>query len=189
MAERPPEEIDGGDFVLHRARLDDAKIIADTVAANQGRLSAWMAWADPSAGTVEEQLRRLPRTIANWEAGTSFLYLATHPGTGMHLGNFGLERRIGPGALEIGYWLAEDATGYGYATAGAGLLTDTALSLGGIERTEIHCDAANLRSQRVAERLGYRLDRIEADGMRAPAHSGRSLIWVYPPEPVDALRS
>lgn len=181
MAERPPEEIDGGDFVLHRVRLDDAKIIADTVAANLGRLSVWMRWAEPTAATVEEQLRRLPRIIENWEFGISFQYLASHPNTGMHLGNFALERRVGPQALEIGYWLAEDAVGYGYATAATGLLTEVALALSGVTRTEIHCDVANVRSQRIPERLGYRLDRIEEDGVQAPGESGRSLVWIYPP--------
>jgi len=181
VAERPPETIEGEDFVLHRVQVDDAKIIADTVAANLGRLSVWMPWAVPSAGTVEEQVRRLHRSVAGWEAGTSFEYLAVHPGTGTHLGNFALDRRIGPGALRIGYWLSEDAIGYGYATAGVQLLTEAALRLTDIDRLEIHHDAGNLRGQQVPQRLGYRLDRIEEAEPVAPGESGCSLIWVYPP--------
>jgi RimJ/RimL family protein N-acetyltransferase len=150
------------------------------VAANLGRLAAWMVWAVPAAGTVEEQRRRIPQAVEQWDHGVSFQYLAIHTDTGTHLGNFALERRIGPGAMELGYWLAEDAAGYGYATAAAGVLTDVALALNDVDRVEIHCDVANLRSILVPRRLGYRLDRIEEDGVRAPAESGRSMIWVYP---------
>jgi RimJ/RimL family protein N-acetyltransferase len=180
VMERPPEWIDGGDFVLRRARSADAELIATTVATNLGRLSAWMGWAVPSAGTVDEQRRRLRETMAQWARGTSFQYLAIHAGTETHLGNFALERRIGPRAIELGYWLAEDATGYGYATAAAQMLTDAALALSDVDRVEIHCDTANLRSQAIPRRLGYRLDRIEVDGISAPAESGHSMIWVYP---------
>lgn len=176
----PPEWIDGGDFVLRRTRESDAQLVANTMAANLGRLSAWMAWAGPAAGTVEDQRRRIPQAIARWDDGISFQYLALHADTGAHLGNFGLERRVGPRAIEIGYWLAEDATGYGYATAAAQLLTDAGFALSDVDRVEIHCDTANLRSQLVPRRLGYRLDRIEVDQVKAPAESGHSMIWIYP---------
>ena len=47
-----------------------------------------------------------------------------------------------------------------------------------MERVEIHCDQANHLSAAVPERLGYRLDRVEPDEIRAPGESGRSMIWV-----------
>jgi len=180
VTESPPERIDGGDFVLRRIRVADAQLVADTVAANLGRLSAWMRWAAPAAGTVEEQRWRIPRAVAGWNRGNSFQYLAVHADTGAHLGNFDLERRLGSGVIELRYWLAEDATGYGYATASAQLLTEAALDLRDVEHVEIRCDAANLRSQQVPRRLGYRLDRIEVEEIRAPAESGHSMIWIYP---------
>jgi RimJ/RimL family protein N-acetyltransferase len=55
-------------------------------------------------------------------------------------------------------------------------LTRILLSLPRINRVEIHCD--DLRSAAVAERLGYRLDRIEDDGVNAPAESGRGMVWI-----------
>jgi len=45
---------------------------------------------------------------------------------------------------------------------------------------EIHCDKANVRSQAVPRRLGYHLDRIEADDIKAPAEIGRSMVWIFP---------
>ena len=62
-------------------------------------------------------------------------------------------------------------------------LTAAALALPGVERVEIHCDEANRRSAAVPRRLGYRLDRIEADHVSAPGDLGRSMIWVHTPPP------
>jgi RimJ/RimL family protein N-acetyltransferase len=169
MAEFPPERIDLDGVVLRRLRPADATLVAESIAANLTWLSPWMVWAVPLAGTVEEQRRRIPSAVAQWDEGASFQYLAVHPQTGAHLGTFGLERRIGPGAIEIGYWLAEDATGRGHATVAVRALTEVALGLTDIDRVEIHHDRANERSGRIPKRLGYRLDRIEADCM----------IWIY----------
>ena len=80
--------------------------------------------------------------------------------------------------MEIGYWLRADATGRGIVTAAARALTDAAPALPGVDRVEIHCDEANVRSAAVPRRLGYRLDRIEPDHISAPGDLGRSMIWV-----------
>jgi RimJ/RimL family protein N-acetyltransferase len=91
---------------------------------------------------------------------------------------FGLHGRIGPGALEIGYWVARDHTGRSLATNGAAALTGAALALPGIERVEIHCDQANLASAAVPRKLGFRLDRVKAEPATTPAETGKKLVWI-----------
>lgn len=93
----------------------------------------------------------------------------------------GLHRRIDPGAIERGYWLRTDRTGRGIITACARSLTHAALELRGVDRLEIRCDEANVRSAAVPRRLGHRLARVEDDAVTAPGEVGRSMIWVYPP--------
>ena len=61
-------------------------------------------------------------------------------------------------------------------SASAALIRRPGLS--GVQRVEIHCDAANTASAAVARRLGYRLDRIEERRPQASARSGRLMIWV-----------
>jgi RimJ/RimL family protein N-acetyltransferase len=115
-----------------------------------------------------------------WEGGSDFAYVALDPEDGAVLGGSGLHRRIGPRAIEIGYWVHVDHGRRGVATAMARALTDAALALPDVDRVEIHCDEANVRSAAVPRRLGYRLDRIEDDEVTAPAEIGRSMIWVLP---------
>lgn len=179
---RPPELVPAGDVVLRRSTPDDAERLADAVAANLDHLAPWMPWARPDAATAGAQRERLSWTRTRWEAGEDFEYLVTAQGDETLLGVFGLHRRVGPEAIEIGYWLCADATGHGYATTAAYALTLAALALPDVSRVEIHCDEANQRSRKIPQRLGYRLDRIEPDGIEAPGEVGRSMIWAYPPD-------
>lgn len=181
MLSLPSERLHVGERILRRSLVDDAQLIADTVAASLDHLSPWMPWATPEMATVDIQKARLIQGTALWLEGNSFEYLLVDTDDTL-LGIFGLHRRIGPGALELGYWLRPDAVGRGYATAAAGVLTLEALRTPGVEHVEIRCDQANVRSQAVPQRLGYRLDRVEADGVEAPAESGQGMVWIYPAE-------
>jgi RimJ/RimL family protein N-acetyltransferase len=176
----PPERIALPDLVLRRGTVDDATMIAASVTANLDWLAEWMPWAHSAAATVEAQRARMLDVVRQWDEAQAFEYLAISPDTGAHLGNFGMERRAGPGAIDLGYWLTASAAGHGYATAATRALTEAGLALPGIDRVEIHCDEANRRSAAIPERLGYRLDRIQQTEITAPAETGRRQIWVTP---------
>jgi RimJ/RimL family protein N-acetyltransferase len=92
----------------------------------------------------------------------------------------GLHRRIGPRAIEIGYWTHVAHAGRGYMTAAAKAITDVAEALDNVDRVEIHTDEANVRSAAIPPKLGYRLDRVDTRRPEAPAESGRLQIWVRP---------
>jgi len=176
----PPELIPLSALVLRRVTPGDAERLSAVLADSLEHLAPWMPWAVPDAVTPAAQREHLEAAVRNWEAGTDYEFALAHPNDGALLGMCGLHRRIGPGAIELGYWLARDAVGHGYLTAAAGALTHVALEAPDVERVEIHCDQANLRSQAVPRRLGYRLDRVEPDEIDAPGELGRSMIWIYP---------
>ena len=181
MSTRPPERIDLGDALLRRERAGDESLIAARVAANLDHLRPWMPWATPENATVAAQRERLEKVEQTWDDAQDHSFLLLDAAETTLLGIFGMHRRIGPNAIEIGYWLSHDTVGKGYATRAAEALTRVALALDDVSRVEIHCDEANVRSAKVPERVGYRLDRIEPDEIEAPGEIGRSMIWVYPP--------
>ena len=180
MSTHPPERIEIADLVLRRERLGDEALVAEAVRANLEHLRPWMPWVSPQAATDDAQRARLTQAEQCWEAGSDHTYLLLDRGETALLGVFALHRRIGPEAIEMGYWLAHDAVGQGRATAAAEALTGAALCLRDVHRVEIHCDEANVRSQKIPQRLGYALDRVEDDEVTAPAEVGRSMIWVFP---------
>ncbi len=178
MPTSPPERIRFDDLVLRRERIGDAALVAGAVEANLDHLRPWMPWAMPDAATTPAQRERLAKVEQWWEANSDYSYVLLDATEANLLGIFGLHRRIGPGAIELGYWLTREAVGRGRGTAAAGALTAAVLELDDVSRVEIHCDEANERSQLIARRLGYQLDRVEDDEIEAPGEVGRSMIWV-----------
>lgn len=183
--ELPSELITVSDGVaLRRHRVEDAEAIAEAIALSLPELRPWMPWATEEAAEPSLQRARLEEAVPHWEAGSDFVYVIVSDGR--VAGCMGLHNRIGPGGLEIGYWLRTDHTGRGIVTSCVRSLTATVLALPGLDRVEIHCDEANVRSAAVPRRVGYRLARVEDDEVTAPGEIGRSMIWVYPPDAVPS---
>jgi RimJ/RimL family protein N-acetyltransferase len=174
----PPERINAGPVNLRRVRATDAGAIAAAVSASIEYLRPWMPWATSAAAERRSQLARVAEADQWWESGIGFTYSVVTADGGTVVGEISLHRRVGDHTAEIGYWIAASQSGQGYGTAASTALTAAALTLPGITRTEIHCDAANGASAAVARKVGYRLDRIEQREPEAPGESGRLMIWV-----------
>jgi RimJ/RimL family protein N-acetyltransferase len=130
---------------------------------------------------VEAQTAHVHKVDVGWETGTDYVYLLRAPGgPASVLGMIGLHRRVGPRAIEIGYWTHVAHAGRGYMTAAVTAVTEAAAALDDVDRVEIHTDEANLRSAAIPRRLGYRLDRVDTRRPEALAESGRLQIWVRP---------
>jgi RimJ/RimL family protein N-acetyltransferase len=177
----------------------DARELKAAIDGSLAELQRWMAWArqEPSDLSVIEE--RLARFQAEFQAGTNWACGIFLRSTGEVLGGVSLIPRIGPGALELGYWLRNECTGRGYATEAAAALTRVGLAMPGIERIEIRCDPENGPSAAVPARLGYRLLRTSlepvpySEGEVAPtmvwalerAESETALADWPPPVPAD----
>ncbi|WP_426574960.1 GNAT family N-acetyltransferase [Aquihabitans sp. McL0605] len=112
-----------------------------------------------------------------WAAGGDVIMGIFDDGT--TVGSTGLHRRLGPGALEIGYWVDARHLGQGIARRASEGLTTMAFTVPGIDRVEIHHDISNVHSRRVPEQLGFRLiGKSTAPGEpQAPADTGVDLVW------------
>ena len=162
---------------LHAFGGGEGPALNRLVNENLAHLRPWMPWAR-EAPSEEANVEFVRRTVEEWESNVGFGYWLREEATGEMVGCAGLHRRAGPQVLEIGYWVSKDRVRRGYATASARALTSAAFGLPGILRVEIHCDAGNVASAAIPERLGYRLARVEPVAPRAPSESGRRLVWV-----------
>jgi RimJ/RimL family protein N-acetyltransferase len=122
-------------------------------------------------------------------SGRSALFALMDPDETEVLGGVGLYRRIGPGGLEIGYWVRSDQVGQGLATEAAQAMTDVGFMLTGIERMEIHCDPLNRPSIAVPKKLGYELAETLVDHAVGPTGAPRdTMIWRLTPEVYGVIR-
>ena len=172
-----PERIDvGGGLVLRRCHPADAEALYLAIVESREHLWPWTPWV--TRASLEEERAVLVRWEEQWDAGGELQYgLFVGP---LAVGSTALIPRIGPGGLEIGYWVHAAHTRRGYATSAAAALTSVAFTLPGIEMVEIHHDRANLASEGVPRKLGFVLvgeHPRPSSSPPAPADSGISRIW------------
>lgn len=198
----PPATIIAGSLVLKRwdpAWADDAvKAVRDSLP----ELKPFMPWATDGYD-VEASREFIAQSAGKWADGTDFNYAvfivadpaaadpaaagstpagSTHAGStgaGELIGSIGLMTRMGPGTMEIGYWIHSAHAGRGYATAAVEALTPVALALPGIERAVIRHDPANVASGRVAAKAGFTEVERRVREPEAPGETGTDVIWEH----------
>jgi ribosomal-protein-serine acetyltransferase len=173
VTERPDEVIEHGPVTLRRYRAGDVDAVFDAVTASLGHLRPWLPWAaDYRRESAEEYVAN---SIEHWDDGTEYNYAITT--AGLLAGSIGLMARIGPGGLEIGYWVHRAYTRRGLATAAAATLVEQAFRLPGVDRVEIVHDELNLASGAIPRKLGFtEVERRPLD-LDVPAGSGVGVVW------------
>ena len=159
-------------------RVSDAVSLDAAVARSREQLLPWLPWAAEEPGGVEAALARILEWREAFEEGRDAHYGIFDRSGQSLLGAIGIHPRVGPDGLELGYWLTPDARGRGLATEAAAAATRVALELLRAHRVELHIDARNLSSTRVAERLGFRPEaRLREWGRPIEGARGDRLIF------------
>ena len=114
-----------------------------------------MPWAADEPQPLEQKAELLRMFRGRFDLGEDFVYGIFTPDEHEVVGGAGLHTRVGPGALEIGYWLRSSRVGSGLAREAAAALARVAFRVCGVDRVEIHVDPANERSLGVPRALGF----------------------------------
>lgn len=172
----PPLRIETPRLILRCWSPEDAPLLKAAIDSSLEHLRVWMPWAMNEPSEIEVLEERLGRYQARFLAGETFVYAIFDRSESEVLGGSGLMGRIGPGALEIGYWIRAERTGRGYATEATRALTIAGLGMPGVDRIELHCDPRNEASATIPRKLGYRHLETVRDQEESP---GR--------EPIDTM--
>jgi RimJ/RimL family protein N-acetyltransferase len=147
-------------LVLRRSRPADAETISAYRSDPQvHRFQGWER-TDP-AGIREEIVEMTSR--APGDPGGWVQLSVVERGTGRLVGDVGMSPADGePGVIKVGYTMAPEVQGRGYATEAVRVLVDYAFDVLDAEVVRAFASAANLPSIRVAEKAGLRLvERFE----------------------------
>jgi len=174
---QPPEEVDAGPVTLRPWRPDDLDAMARAVTESVEHLRPWMPWVAAEPMPRDDRAALIVEFRRQWDAGESFVYGIFAAVGGEPVGGTGLHPRIGPGGVEIGYWVHPAWVGQGIATAATRALTTAAFALPGIDRVEVHHDKANVASSRIPSKLGFTLVAEVPDPPTAPGEMGTECQW------------
>jgi len=154
-------------LILRRPRREDAVDLA--VAYADPEVVRFMG--DGSTATLTEVEAGIDEWLERWESWGMSLFSLERHADGRVLGRAGFLRwdpetwQIGGNETELGWLLAREHWGHGYATEAALALRDWAFLDRGLTRLISLIQHENLRSARVAERLGERYERdVEVRG-------------------------
>jgi RimJ/RimL family protein N-acetyltransferase len=150
---------------------EDAEALLPVLDANVAHIGPWIP-AHVSTPVPLPQLReRLANFSADFSADRAYRYAVLSPDESRVLGEADMFPRSSRGRVpladadhvELGYWIAADATGQGFATEAVGALVAAAEALPGMTHAEIRCNPANAPSAGVARRLGFERAGVDGD--------------------------
>jgi RimJ/RimL family protein N-acetyltransferase len=150
-----PYRIETDRLVIRCYDPEDAPLLKDAVDRSLEHLRPWMPWTPDAPEPLDAVYGRLRDFRAQYDRDENWIMGVFTPDDARCLGGTGLHPRQGEGGLEIGYWVAADETGNGYATELSAVLTRVGFACFGADRIEIRVDPANDRSQRIPEKLGF----------------------------------
>ena len=149
-----PEQLETERLIVRPPRLGDGPAVNAAIRESIAELRPWMPWAQTEPA-VEDTEANLRRAIAKFAARED-LRLQIHLKDGTFVGSSGLHRiNWDVPRFEIGYWVRTSCAGRGYVSEAAAAIARLAFETLRAARVEIRCDELNVRSRRVAERLGF----------------------------------
>ena len=162
-----PAEVVTARLLLRPPRAGDGAMINAAIKESFAELNAWMPWAKelPSVADCEAWSVESARQFADRE---ELPMLMLENASGALLGATGLHRiDWDVPSFEVGYWCRTSSVGHGFVTEAVYALARTAFETLGANRFEARMDDRNVRSYRVAERLGMQLEGVLRRDSRA----------------------
>ncbi|HEX6588302.1 MAG TPA: GNAT family N-acetyltransferase [Longimicrobiales bacterium] len=150
----------------------DAPLLRTALDENDAYLRPWIPWMREEPKPLEGTIQKLRNARAAFDSDIDFRYGLYAPGAPAVIGEIALLGRIGPAALEIGYWVDHRLAGRGLATEAAGAVVRLAFETRSVERVEIHHSAGNDASGAVPRKLGFTLEAT----MRRRAHDADDVV-------------
>jgi ribosomal-protein-serine acetyltransferase len=185
-----PEEWVGERIVLRRWRDQDAQPLYDAIMASKEHIARWLPWPK-YYHSINDAYQFIRSNSGHWS-------LHKHIGTGMWrredgalLGSVGVNvQDWAVPSFEIGYWIGQMHEGRGYISEGVRLLVRFLFEELHAERVAIRCDARNLRSKAVPERLGFVFEGyLRHDSLGTDGSIRDTLIYTMLPEDYERGRA
>jgi RimJ/RimL family protein N-acetyltransferase len=150
-----PYRIETGRLVIRCYDPRDAPLLKDAIDSSLEHLRPWMPWTADEPQTLEQKTDLVKLFRSEFDTGENFIYGIFSPDETEQVGATGLHPRIGPGGLEIGYFVRASAIRQGIATESSAALTRVGFEVCNADRIEIRIDPRNQASFGIPRKLGF----------------------------------
>ena len=141
------------DLELRLRSEADSEALFQLIDKNRLYLRQWLPWVD-STKSVEDSRDYIRSCVSKFEGKESIDLGIWHKG--QQVGSVGFHYWDKTNRKDtIGYWLAEDAQGYGIMTSAVIALMKYGFEVMNLNRIEILCAGDNVKSRGIPERLGF----------------------------------
>jgi RimJ/RimL family protein N-acetyltransferase len=153
-----PEQLESPRLVIRVARPGDGQVFNEAIRASLAELSPWLRWVTPPP-TIEQSEHICRKAFARYLLNEDLMVLFFEKAAGVLVGGSGLHGvDWAARKFEVGFWGRTGHGGSGLITEGVRALCAHALRELGAHRLFLTCDENNMRSGKLAERAGFRLE-------------------------------
>ncbi len=141
------------DIVIEKLKLDHTQELYELTEANREYLREWLPWLDQIKSSSDTK-KFIESAIKESSAGGAPNFAVLCQGSICGVAGFheiNKQHKIG----SIGYWLAQNYSGNGIITMAVKELLKIGFSEFNLNKIEIRCAEANLKSRAIPERLGF----------------------------------
>lgn len=184
-----PEAFETERLLIRCPQPGDGAAVNQAIQESLSSLQAWMPWATPGPTPQETELV-MRRGRVQFLERTNLMLLLFHTASGAVVGGSGLHRvNWDVPSFEIGYWCRTRFEGQGYISEAVRGITAFAFEALGANRVHIRMDSHNVRSQAVAERVGYRFEgQLRNEGLAVDGSLRDTLVYALIPSEYALLK-
>ena len=147
-------------LVMRPPQMSDVKAYNEAIQESFDELQQWMPWAK-TRESLQESEDFVRQASADWISRKELGFWVYDKKTGDFVAAAWLyEIDWNVPKFEVGYWLRTKKSGHGLMAEVVNALTEYAFETLKGRRVEIRIDPEHLKSQKVAERCGYKLEAI-----------------------------
>jgi len=149
-----------GNIGLRQFTLEDVPLLFNAIHESMAQLSSWMVWAHPGY-SIEDTRAFVLKCGPGWEKGEQYSFAMVDLHDGQFLGSVGLSAvNRAHGFANLGYWVRTRKTRHGVATSATRMAARFSFATLALNRVELLVPAANVASQRVAEKAGAKREGL-----------------------------
>lgn len=163
MDRRLPTYLETPNLRLERAQKIFADSMWSAIKSSLEELKPWLPWTVNAS--LEETSSFLEGSSKRWDAGTGWCFIILR---GDDVAGVIELSSYDPmlASAEVGYWIRSDLSGKGFMTEAGRALLDFGWDRVGLYRISLLAAVGNLASNRVAQKLGFRLEGTVRGGSR-----------------------